>query len=461
VAIETPDRETRLRELHEELEQPLDLKGARAIRYLGPGLIVAMSGIGTSHLVLAPVAGASFEFVLLWLLPLAYLLKWQGFELAMRYTAATGETVIDGYSKVPGPRMWPVWIIAVGSIVLGIAGMAGMVSAAATVLWAVWGGVPLVAYSALISLVAIAILLTGRYRGLEAVTKILAGVLIVATIIVFSVVGLRIEAFSHFFIAAVPVGSTLLVSGMLGWLPTGIDLSVWASLWTKAKGRGMVKIREALGPEAVEDTPEQYREYADSWYRATLYDFRIGHIVSFVIASMYLMLGAMILSPRGIVPEGAETMLIISEIFTRTVGQWMFPLFLAGAFAALFSTFFACYDGYPRAFSAASSAIFKPRVERPWWTERSAWVAAMLGLFVSAIVFIGFLPEPVFLVMLSATMSLLLAPVIFGLNLYVCMKYIPQRRYRPGMFVVGWSVVGVLALAIMGVWLTLQTLEVI
>ena len=51
-------------------------------RHFGPGLILMMTGIGTSHLVTAPAAGGRFEFALLWCIPVAYIFKYYGFEMA-------------------------------------------------------------------------------------------------------------------------------------------------------------------------------------------------------------------------------------------------------------------------------------------------------------------------------------------------------------------------------------------
>ena len=41
------------------------------LRHLGPGLILMMTGVGTSHLVTAPAAGGRFEYALLWCIPVA------------------------------------------------------------------------------------------------------------------------------------------------------------------------------------------------------------------------------------------------------------------------------------------------------------------------------------------------------------------------------------------------------
>ena len=65
------------------------------LRHFGPGLILMMTGVGTSHLVTAPTAGGRFEFALLWCIPIAYIFKYYGFEMAFRFTNATGKSLIE------------------------------------------------------------------------------------------------------------------------------------------------------------------------------------------------------------------------------------------------------------------------------------------------------------------------------------------------------------------------------
>ena len=61
------------------------------LRHFGPGMILMMTGIGTSHLVTAPVAGGRFEYALLWCVLVSYVFKYYGFEMAFRFTNATGK----------------------------------------------------------------------------------------------------------------------------------------------------------------------------------------------------------------------------------------------------------------------------------------------------------------------------------------------------------------------------------
>ncbi|WP_017536927.1 Nramp family divalent metal transporter [Nocardiopsis halophila] len=452
-----PSGEAELRSLDEDAASPPDLRGLRALRYIGPGLLMAMAGIGTSHLVTAPVAGANFEYALLWVLPVAFLFKWQGFELAVRYTAATGESVIAAYARVPGPRKWAVWALGIATLIIGCTAVGAIVAAAAAVLWAWIGAGALVLYGIGLSLLIVGLLLSGRYRALEAVNKVLAVVLVLGTVVAFVFAGVQADSLLYMVLPVIPAGSALMIAGLMGWMPTDLTVGVWGSLWMKDRRKGMVRIREVLGDEAVEDTPEQYRPYADAWFKAALYDFRIGHIVSWVIATMYLLLGAAILFDVEEKPEGAATVLAISGIFTETVGAWMFPVFLLGAFAALFSTAFIIYDGFPRALAAAATTVFPPRADRPWWNERNAGLGMIALMLVCMVIALTVLPDPAWLVPAAGTVSFAISPVLFAINLYVALNFIP-RRYRPGRFGIVWSWISVVVLTLLTVWVVPQTL---
>ena len=77
---------------------------------LGPGILLAATSIGASHLVLAPQAGARFGFELWWLVLLAHLVKYPAFEFGPRYAAATGQSLLSGYARMPGPRGCALWL---------------------------------------------------------------------------------------------------------------------------------------------------------------------------------------------------------------------------------------------------------------------------------------------------------------------------------------------------------------
>ncbi|MDE0358577.1 MAG: divalent metal cation transporter, partial [Gammaproteobacteria bacterium] len=105
----------------DDLKVP-DMSPRSLLRQFGPGMILMMTGIGTSHLVTAPTAGGRFEFALLWCVLLAYVFKYYGFELAFRFTNATGKSLMAAYATAPGKL--PVWYVLVTTVIQCAVGQA-------------------------------------------------------------------------------------------------------------------------------------------------------------------------------------------------------------------------------------------------------------------------------------------------------------------------------------------------
>ena len=193
-----------------------------------------MTGIGTSHLVTAPAAGGRFEFALLWCIPVAYVFKYYGFEMAFRFTHATGRSMLDAYATAP--RKWPLWYVLVTTLLQCAIGQAGRLAAAAAVVYyfgiEFFGlDVPIQIYGIVLGVVAVSIILVGKYAALELATKLLAAMLLISTVAVYVVEPAPISALGHFFIIEVPEQSWLVIAAFLGLLPTGIDVSLQASEW--------------------------------------------------------------------------------------------------------------------------------------------------------------------------------------------------------------------------------------
>ena len=288
------------------------------MRHFGPGLILMMTGVGTSHLITAPVAGGRFEFALLWAIPVAYIFKYYGFEMAFRFTQATGRSMLDAYSTAP--RKWPLWYVLITTLIQAAVGQAGRLVAAAAVVYYVFTeylgfGVPLAVYGIVMGTICVTIVLIGKYAAVELATKVLAAMLLLSTVGVYLVEPAPMSALGHFFIPDTPPGSWLIIAAFLGLLPTGIDVSLQASEWGKAKKVGMGLLRNTLERRGLApvfdpltskksdltvDTaklPAHAQEYCRRWYRIAILDFALGHVASFVIACLFLLLAAVWLYP--------------------------------------------------------------------------------------------------------------------------------------------------------------------
>ena len=452
----------------ENLELPeMTLRGLA--RHFGPGMILMMTGVGTSHLVTAPTAGGRFAYALLWCIPIAYVFKYYGFEMAFRFTHATGKSMIEAYGTAW--RKWPLWYVLITTILQSAIGQAGRLIAASAVLYYLFSeamglNIVIAWYGLFLGLLSVAIILRGRYAAVELAAKFLAGILFVSTAAVYIVQPAPLSAMGHFFVFETPEGSWLIIAAFLGLLPTGIDVSLQASEWGKAKKVGMGKIRGQLeasgfaatfdpfssGKEKLAvntvDLPAHVREYCARWFKIGLWDFRLGHVISFVLACVFLLLSAVWLFPSPV--EGRAVMGEIATIFTASIGPWMMIVFLVGAFAATFSTAFNYFDGWPRIVGACCRNLFKrtadlqgiaredlsQRHRSKWYSEYNIYRATMLFSLVAAVSIIAGLPRPVFLVLVASALAFFIAPVVFFLNLYYCVTVIPKgdETFYPSAF---------------------------
>lgn len=435
------------------------------LKHFGPGILLMMTGVGTSHLVMAPTAGGRFAYALLWCIPVAYIFKYYGFEMAFRYTNATGKSILDAYATAKGK--WPVWYVFITTLIQCAVGQAGRLIAASAVCYfffTVYLGAPLATwiYGLLLAGLSVGLLLTGKYKILELVTKILAGILMVSAIAVFAVTPPPLEGLAHLFIYDTPYGSWLIIAAWLGLLPTGIDVSLQASEWTYVKGRGLTRVRRladkaglarsTAGTSNMEDfkfdistLPSHAREYIRKWYRTAIWDFRVGHIVSALTVIIFVCLAAVTMYPSAV--EGTNVMGEIAKIYTLSVGPWMMGIFLAGAFAALFSTSFNYFDGWPRVCAACCRNLFKrtanlsgyskeeltPEVRRRWYSEYNIWRIIMVYSLIAAVIIIAGVPKPVYVVLVGGALAYFIAPVIYFLNFYYCIKGIPKgdKQFYP------------------------------
>lgn len=435
-----------------------DLAGM--FRNFGPGLILMMTGIGTSHVITAPTAGGRFAYALLWCIPVAYVFKYYGFEMAFRFTHATGKSLLEAYATAW--KKWPLWYMLVVTLIQCAIGQAGrLIASAAVPYYLVYDffGVelPISLYALILAAIAVAIIWRGNYQTLETGAKIFAGVLVASCLIVYALKPAPVSALRHFFVFSAPEGSWLIIAGFLGLLPTGIDVSLQASEWGKAKKAGMARVRSRLeeaglasrfdpfAPQAqdlavpISRLPEQVRLYCGRWFRIGLWDFRVGHLISMVTVCLFLLLSAVWLYPSDL--EGTAVMGKIAEIFIRSIGPWSAVVFFAGAFAALYSTAFNYFDGWPRVVGACCRNLFRRTAalqgvareslteehRARWYSEYNIYRITMLYSLVAAVAIIAGLPRPVFLVLVASALAFFIAPVIYFLNIYYCMAIISRQ----------------------------------
>ena len=415
---------------------------SRSLRGLGPGMIMAATAIGSSHIILSPLAGARFGYDLIWLVLFSHFFKYPAFEFGPRFAIANGVSLIQGFERVPGPKNWAVWTFLVTTVLQGLTILAGTLSVTAAVLV---GFVGVFEPSAWVVLVGAGILVlhrTGKYPALALGSKIALLVLALVSVVAFVAVPPRPSELLRIFVPSVPSGSLVLVASILGLMPTGINVAIWHSLW------------------AVEHLKEWGKATSDKreMLAIGMFDLRMGYWLSAVLAAIFISLGANLLRPRGLTPDGVEVALTLSRIYTEVLGQWMFPVFMLAAFAAMFSTAYSVMDGFPRTFAKLLETLFpeSPLLKRP---SKPAYWIFMAVIFLFAIGANRVLPNPVAMVQLVGIVSLGVAPVLYGLNYYCVTRLIEDESMRPGRALRAWGLSGLLFMTfavVFSFWVRLQ-----
>ncbi|MFK7852316.1 MAG: Nramp family divalent metal transporter [Akkermansiaceae bacterium] len=393
----------------ETLDPPKTIRGI--LRQLGPGLIIAGSIVGSGELIATTAVGAEAGFVLLWLIIIGCLIKvFVQIEFG-RFTITSGRTTLDGLNEVPGPRKrvnWICWfwlifivvaLIQLGGIIGGV-GQALAIQqpitesghmvnaqqdakiqlqvtesiakrfegqedmqpkleelakekAAAEATLSQWEGKEeatshdSMIWATAITLISIVLLVVGRYRLIQNVSTALVASFTLVTIV------------NLLYLQALPewrVSWADLLSGMTFHVPEGKGLAVALAAfgiigvgateliqypyWCLEKGYA-----KWTGPR--DESPE-WEARAKGWVRVLRWDAWCSMIVyTFATVAFYL-LGSAILGRTGLDPGGDQMVRTLGQMYVPVFGTAAQAVFLFGAFAVLYSTFFVATASHAR-----------------------------------------------------------------------------------------------------------------
>lgn len=407
---------------------------------LGPGIIWAAAAIGVSHLVQSTRAGADYGFQLVLVVILANLLKYPFFQYGSRYAIATGESLIAGY------RRMGKWVVALFAL-LTLGTMFTIQAAVTSVTVGLISSVlhtPLsyVQMTGLLLAICATIVLIGHFKTFDRMVKIVVVVLSISTITALVAALLKSDV-ATVIRNQVPfefsAGNVAFLIALVGWMPSAIDISVWSSLWTLAK---------------IEETG--YRPSL----KESLTDFNIGYIGTTLLSLAFLGLGAMVMfhSGESFANGGVQFSNQLLALYTRSIGEWSYPILAIAAIATMFSTTLTVLDAYPRVLTPVLEAFTQP-VQKPSNRKllQYLWMAVLI---LGAVLLISVFSERMkLLVDIATSLSFVTAPVLAVLNLKAVTAPQVPEAFRPSRFMrlFSWFGIAVLsAFALYFIWLQLS-----
>ncbi len=394
-------------------------------KYLGPGILLAGAAIGGSHLVASTQAGATYGWSLLGILFLVNVFKYPFFLFAQRYTAATGETILEGYLRRGKAFLIAFFALNLITGLTNIAGVSMITGSLAVNFGFQHIGVPTL--SAAIMGICLLIIIFGGFSLLKNFGKIIVLVLGVSTLAAMTISLINGPVAPADYVGPSPwtnisFGFVIL---FMGWMPAPIDVSVWPSLWMKSQ-------------QAIQKNAFVMRE--------TMIDFHTGYIASVVFAFVFLILGKMVMFGSGteLSDKGSLFARQLIDLYTSTIGLWARPVIIIAAFSAMFSTSLTTIDAYPRSLAVSCTLLF-PSLSQQFKKLHIVWL--ITGTIFGYLLISYFVDQLGKMLALSMILSFLTAPVFAWINLLAMNNDNVPAQFRPRLWQKILSVMGIIFLS--------------
>ncbi|MCF7521193.1 divalent metal cation transporter [Neisseria sp. ZJ106] len=360
---------------------------------LGPGIMMASAAVGGSHLIASTQAGALYGWQLALIIILTNLFKYPFFRFSAHYTLDSGKSLIEGYAEKSRLYLWVFLILCFAAGTIN-AGAVAIVTAAIVKMALPGLALDTGMVAGLVMLSCLLILVSGQYKALDNVSKIIIVSLTIATVAAAGIAMSRGMQMQPDFIEPSPwnlAGLGFLIA-LMGWMPAPIEISAINSLWVTAK--------QKINPSS---------------YRDGIFDFNVGFITSAVLAVVFLALGAYVQYGNGeeVQMAGGKYVGQLINMYAVTIGDWSRPLVAFIAFACMYGTTITVVDGYARAISE-SVRLARRKQEEVGSKELFAWDIWVAGSGMAIILwFNSAMAELLKFAMITAFLA---APVFAWLN---------------------------------------------
>jgi len=402
---------------------------------LGPGLLYAGAAVGVSHLVMSTRAGASYEYLLLLVIPLIHIIKYPFYKFGPQYTALTGRNILHGYFALGRWALATYVVMTVLSMCLIQAAVTIVTSALVMQVFGISIAEEYMPHvPAILVLVSAAIILyVGQYSVLDKMMKVIIIVLTLTTVSALGVVVMDSQPEALFQKDAVfnlfEYADLIFLAAFIGWMPAPMDVSVWHSVWVEEANR-----------EKGKRLP----------MNQAMLDFKIGYFGTALLAMVFLLLGALVMYSSGEPPSdnGAIFAGQLIALYTRALGDWAYYLIGIAALATMFSTTLTCLDAYPRTLEE-SYFVWKGQGEyqnRQGATKsiyRRYLAIAVVGTIVIFLLIKNVSGAMGYIVTIATVVSFISAPVFAYINYKVMHGKTIDVGDRPKLFMTRWSQIGI------------------
>jgi len=311
------------------------MKLPRAIHIIGPGMLVAATGVGAGDLATASFTGAELGLAILWAVVVGAFLKFVLNEGLTRWQLATGTTLVEGCVAHFG--RWAQWLFLAYLVLWSFFVGAALMSAVGVTSHAIMplsGNGPdaartdKVIYGIAHSLLAVVLVKLGGYRLFARVMSVCIGIMFVTGVATAVAVRPPLGEFVRgLCVPTIPSGGVPWTVALMGGVGGTVTILCYG-YWIREEGR--------MGADDL---------------KTCRLDLAAGYVATAIFGLAMVVIG----SSLGPIEGGGATLVVkIAEQLEAMLGNSGFVLkwaFLIGAWAAVFSSLLGVWQSIPYLFA--------------------------------------------------------------------------------------------------------------
>jgi Mn2+/Fe2+ NRAMP family transporter len=361
-------------------------ESAKRWRIIGPGLVVAATGIGAGDLVATLVAGSRFGYALLWAAVLGVIIKIFLVEGAGRYSLATGRTIFEGWRSV---GRWTTWYFGPYILIWGLVYGAAAMSSSALPLAALFPGVDLKVFAIGCGLVGAVVVWFGRYSAFEKIIAVFVGLMFVTVVGAAVVTVPNVPALLTGLVPTIPEGGLVVALSIAGGVGGTITLAAYG-YWLREKGW-----------------------VAPGWMKVMRIDNSVAYVMSGVFVLSMLVVGAELLYSADIaLADGEGGLVQLADVLGERYGAFMTWFFLLGFFATSFSSILGVWNGVSLMFADFLGEVRGLDVEDPRRRLGGSYYRAFIVWLTIPPIGLLFLDQPIGLIIAYGVLGALFMPFL-------------------------------------------------
>ncbi|MEQ8318379.1 MAG: Nramp family divalent metal transporter [Phycisphaerales bacterium] len=334
-------------------------RSTRSILLLvGPGVLVAATGVGAGDLATAAFAGSKLGLAVLWAVIVGAMAKLVLNEQLARWQLATGTTILEGAIKRLGPVVWAVFgaYLLLWSPFVAVA----LMKACGAVLSAMVPNLPAWTGAVGCSMVGLVMVWVGGFKLFQRVMAACIAVMVVVVVASAAMTKPSLLELASGFVPRVPpdaeaLGWTIALVGGVG----GTLTIICYGYWMREAGRGR--------PEDL---------------ATCRIDLAVGYSITALFGVGMIVLAAGVAGSGELEGRGASVIVQVADRIgastNSALSQAMRWAFLVGAFGAVFSSVLGVWQAVPYVFA-------------DWWAMRPGANAKTAPVSTTSLPYRGFL----------------------------------------------------------------------